>query len=299
MLSVIIPTFRPQEYFLGCLESLEKQTIERVCFEIIVVLNGEKEPYLSDIHRNIKKTGLDNIQIIYTEETGVSNARNIGLDHSKGDYIVFLDDDDFVSENYLSGLYGRITGRKDSIVVSNVRTYDPVTHQEGLDYLSRAFSKNKEGRFSVWRHRSFFSSVCAKIIPVSVIEDIRFKTKLSVSEDALFMFTISKNITQVFSSDRESIYFRRLTANSASRKKRSFTSNLKVMCCANHNYSKIYFSDIKRYRFIFYLNRIVATIYTFIRRVILMEDERHVTRLQFFYTHDTSTKNDINHHTNL
>ena len=247
--------------------SLEKQTMDRSCFEIIVVLNGENGPYLSLIHNYIEKAGLDNVRIIYTEEKGVSNARNIGMDNSKGDFIVFLDDDDFLSSNYLNDLFQKVSCRQNTIVVSNVKTYSPVTQVEGLDYLSRAFKKSREGYFSVRHHRSFFSSVCAKIIPVHVIDKIRFNTNLSVSEDAVFMFAISKNIHQVYLSDKDSIYYRRLTAGSASRRKKDFVSKFKIMWFAIQSYSKVYFSECSSYRFSFYLNRMSAAIYSFLRSI--------------------------------
>ena len=108
----------------------------------------------------------------------------------------------------------------------------------------------------------------AKIIPVRVIGKMRFNTNLNVSEDAVFMFAISKNVSQVLLSDKDRMYYRRLTADSASRKRQSLTSDFGIMYHAIQNYSNIYFSEVQSYQFPFYLNRIAATIYTFLRRRI-------------------------------
>lgn len=102
-ISVIIPTYKPKEYLWDCLESLERQTLPPNEFEIIIVLNGCNEPYYSQIKKHIESTSL-NINFIHTLLGGVSNARNLGLDAANGDYISFIDDDDYVSESFLEYL---------------------------------------------------------------------------------------------------------------------------------------------------------------------------------------------------
>ena len=105
-ISVIIPTYKPQAYLWECLDSMVAQTFPKEEFEVILVLNGCTEPYKSDFERYIftKMAGM-NVQFIHTEQGGVSNARNRGLDVAKGEYIAFVDDDDYVSPAYLEELY--------------------------------------------------------------------------------------------------------------------------------------------------------------------------------------------------
>ena len=104
--TVIIPTFKPKEYIWECLDSVANQTFPKDDFEVIIVLNGCCEPWKNDIDRYINQNmnGI-NVRFIQTDFPGVSNARNIALDNAEGQYVAFLDDDDFVSENYLSQLY--------------------------------------------------------------------------------------------------------------------------------------------------------------------------------------------------
>ena len=83
-ISVIIPTYKPQEYLWKCLDSLDRQTLSNDNFEVILVLNGCKEPYYSQIKNYIAKRNDLNIIFIQTDEGGVSNARNKGLDIAKG-----------------------------------------------------------------------------------------------------------------------------------------------------------------------------------------------------------------------
>ena len=109
--SVIIPSYKPQSYILDCLSSLSKQTFDKESFEIVIVLNGCNEPYKTNIINMI--SSLESkliIHILQTDVPGVSNARNIGLDFANGDYICFIDDDDFVSSTYLEQLYAHASG---------------------------------------------------------------------------------------------------------------------------------------------------------------------------------------------
>ena len=104
-ISVIIPSYKPKGYLWECLESLYNQTFPSNDFEILLVLNGCCEPYKSQIEEFLKGKDMCNVCLIQTNQLGVSNARNIGLDRAKGDYITFIDDDDYVSPSYLEELY--------------------------------------------------------------------------------------------------------------------------------------------------------------------------------------------------
>ena len=94
-ISVIVPTYKPDYYIWKCLNSIVSQNLDRRNYEVLIILNGDKEPFFTEIESYLKNNNLNNFHLIYTQEKGVSNARNIGLDRAKGDYICFVDDDDF------------------------------------------------------------------------------------------------------------------------------------------------------------------------------------------------------------
>ena len=116
-ISVIIPTYKPKDYIWQCLDSLDAQTLDKRLWEVIIVLNGCSEPWETEIKQYIQSHPLTNVRLIQTDEGGVSNARNIGLDQAKGEYIAFLDDDDYVSPTYLEALAAIAT--PDTIAASN------------------------------------------------------------------------------------------------------------------------------------------------------------------------------------
>ena len=101
-ITVIIPTYNPQNYILDCFESLEKQTFSD--YEVLVILNGEEHPYEEYLQCKLNSYSF-RAKLFYSKVKGVSIARNIGLDKAQGEYIAFIDDDDYVPSNYLSELY--------------------------------------------------------------------------------------------------------------------------------------------------------------------------------------------------
>lgn len=89
-LSIIVPVYNVEEYIEECVQSLLKQTLKDI--EIIVVNDGTKDSSID----KIKHLQSDNLIIIHQENAGLSAARNTGLNHAKGEYVTFVDSDDFI-----------------------------------------------------------------------------------------------------------------------------------------------------------------------------------------------------------
>lgn len=95
MISVIVPVYNSEKYLSKCLESIIKQTYKDI--EIICVDDGSKDASLKILREYVKKD--DRIRIIYKENEGVSLARNTGLEIVKGEYILFVDSDDWIDRS--------------------------------------------------------------------------------------------------------------------------------------------------------------------------------------------------------
>lgn len=257
-ISIIIPSYKPQSYLWECLDSLRNQTLTSSEFEVLLVLNGCCEPYRTQIERYILKCNLSNIHLIQTDISGVSNARNMALEYAKGKYICFIDDDDIVSRNYLLSLLEKSDNQ--SLVVADVKNFTESVSQYSDDYISKAYWKLKyHDKRNIFTCRSFFSSVCCKMIPRDSIESFRFNSNLEIGEDTLFMFAISKNIKKIELAN-DAIYYRRCRSESAFHKKRTkdfIIRNSIVQMCA---YFHIYICNPLQYNFFFFLTRIMASI---------------------------------------
>ena len=207
---------------------------------------------------SVSMKGGGNIHYIQTDQGGVSNARNMGLDLAQGKFIAFLDDDDWVSDNYLENLL--TTVKEDSIAVSNVKNIDDKTGEQLDDYLSKAFQKNTDtDSISLLSGRSFLSCCPCKIIPKAIIGNYRFNTRFSQSEDALFMASISKNIKGIALCPADTIYYRRTREGSA-RHKRSRLKAAKDTFVTAIEFLRIYVSDMRHYSLRFFLTRILGVV---------------------------------------
>jgi len=98
-LSFIVPVYNAEIYLPDCLNSLLRQDIPHSDYEIICINDGSKDKSLAVMQDY--QARFPNIQIIDKENGGVTTARNAGLAAAMGDYIWFVDSDDFIKENVL------------------------------------------------------------------------------------------------------------------------------------------------------------------------------------------------------
>lgn len=261
-ISVIIPTYKPQAYLWECLDSMVAQTFPKEEFEVILVLNGCTEPYMSDIEQYIDlKMGSMNVQFIHTEQRGVSNARNIGLDAAKGEYIAFIDDDDYVSPAYLKELYKAAS--PDTISLCYPYAFNDGKPEIQLAYeKSKVFDKycNRRSLQLASKVRKFFSGPCMKLIPMSSIQKRRFDVRFRNGEDAIFMFLISDRVTNVVFANRKAIYYRRFRQHSAFLSQKSLGyrvyNNLRMIGA----FSYIFVKKPLVYNCAFFMTRILAAL---------------------------------------
>lgn len=260
-ISIIIPTYQPGNYLYDALDSISKQTFCIKDFQIILVLNGAKYPYFDKINEYVAESKL-NIQFLYVESSGVSRSRNVGLEMADGKYISFIDDDDFISENFLKNLFETAERTNAKITQSNFITINNGKHS--LDYISKAYKKMKGKKFSLLRYRKFYSSVCGKLYLRTFIGDIRFNENLETAEDALFLFELTQFEHQLVFSIGNPIYYRRIRMNSITRKEHNFKTIVKNYFKKVSYFSKIYYIKVNRINFFFYITRIFALTKVFI-----------------------------------
>lgn len=257
-ITVIIPTYKPGTYLWECLDSLCNQSILKSFYELVIVLNGCTQPWLAELQDYVREHNDLNIRLLHTESPGVSNARNMALTAAAGEYIVFIDDDDLITETYLEDLFltAELTGA--DVVGANVQSFRG--DEKCDDYLGKAYRRiSKIGNPSLYRARSYFSSSCCKIIRRSAIGDTRFDPELSIGEDSLFMATISKNVARVSSCrNPEAYYLRRLRDGSALHSKTSSSRLLADMYRKQKKHLLVYLSDMCRYNFLFFMTNLLV-----------------------------------------
>lgn len=105
-LSIIVPVYNVSDYLAKCLDSLLAQDLPQNEYEIIVVNDGSTDKSEDIAQQYADK--YENITLINQENQGLSGARNTGIKYAKGEYIQFVDSDDFLEKNVLGGLIKQI-----------------------------------------------------------------------------------------------------------------------------------------------------------------------------------------------
>lgn len=257
--SVIIPSYKPKEYLWECLDSLCKQTMNKQQFEILLILNGCCEPYKSQVEKYITDNMQElNIRFIQTNQPGVSNARNIGIDEAKGEYLAFIDDDDYVSPSYLQELYDiAITG---ITPVSNVIAFNDGENSFLDSYIITRLFKKMEGKKKVpiMQARTFMSVPIAKLLLAKgIVGSRRFDIRLKNGEDSLFMLEISDKIKYICPTNIDAIYYRRYREGSAMFRKRPLRERVNCKFRNLIGYSRCLMQPW-RYNILFVMTRIAA-----------------------------------------
>ncbi len=256
--TIIIPTYQPGEYIYECLYAIIEQTLPAKEYETIIILNGPKEPFYTQLNEYIKKHNTQNFTLIYTDTPGVSNARNIGIDKAKGEYITFIDDDDIVSKEYLKELLA--VSSPTCVGVSNGYAFESCIEERIKYKISNLHSTLKKQDFSFLKYRMYLSSPVYKVIHKDIIGKTRFNTSLHISEDSVFCFKISKNIKEMKCADSSAIYYVRRRKNSATRRKIETSYIINLTLKKLWLFTKIYLGNPFSYNFPLYASRIMASI---------------------------------------
>jgi len=255
IISIIIPTYKPQDYIIECFMSIEAQSFSKIFFEVIVILNGDFDPYYSYIDDYLSRCTFL-YKICYTEIKGVSNARNIGIEQSKGEYLAFIDDDDIISENYLQKLYD--IAKNNLIPLSYAKAFKGAIINEENFFLNKIYNKYYTRKITVFNVRSFFSIPYCKLLSREILGSYRFDQNFQNGEDSLFMFAISRRNMKLQFTNRTAVYYRRIRDNSLTTRKISASYKIKNTFRLILAVTRIYFESPSKYSFLLYFFRILA-----------------------------------------
>lgn len=203
LISIIIPIYNVENYLRQCLDSIVAQTYQN--FECILINDGSPDNS-SDICREYVSKD-SRFKYFEKDNGGVSSARNLGIEHSKGEYITFIDSDDWVDSDYLEALYTTLLEEGADITVS---TYKQFNINDNCFYL-HAFQRGYDKKIftgpelidnlqllSSFDHS--YGSVCGKLVKSVRVENIRFNEETTLGEDMEFwykLFLISDKIVYI------------------------------------------------------------------------------------------------------
>lgn len=197
LVSIIVPIYKVEEYLDKCVESLINQTYQNI--EIILVDDGSPDncPMLCD--EWAKKDS--RINVIHKENGGLSDARNYGIDAAKGDYIVFVDSDDYTEENMIENLFNSLKKEEADIAICNFYIEDENTNEQTIanNLDSKIFSCTGEEKYKYlfdWEYSTQTVVAWNKLYKINLFEKIRYP-KGKLHEDEYIICELLKNANKV------------------------------------------------------------------------------------------------------
>lgn len=179
MVSIIVPVYNSEKYLYRCVFSLLNQTYKNI--EIILINDGSTDNS-GKICENFAKND-KRVHVINSINEGVSSARNRGLKSAKGDFISFVDSDDYVESNYIKEMIETIKRTKVDIVYCSA-----IVEDDKGNFLQNEYSTNKliEVKRYDWNSKESHCVVRGALFPKEIISNLKFDKKLYVGEDTYF-----------------------------------------------------------------------------------------------------------------
>ena len=202
--SVIIPIFNAETTLRRCLDSLVDQSFDD--YELLLINDGSTDG--SDAICREYAKAYPCIRYFAKENGGVSSARNLGLEQAKGEYILFVDSDDYVAETYLETINRAVSETHPDLLIFGAES----TGMGEKKWITGAYREAEElniaRRIAEAMQRYLFSSLWNKVFKRETIErfHLRFENGLAIGEDQLFIFTYAMHIKSLASVE-EILYF--------------------------------------------------------------------------------------------
>ena len=211
LISVIIPVYNAEKYLHKCVTSILSQTFTD--FELLLINDGSND--LSGKICDEYATKESCIHVFHKENGGASSARNLGIDKAKGEWIVFVDSDDWVEPDYLEVLYDHI---EDGFVAS-AYSYekDGKKWQDPLEDKTITISANNLTNILM---SAIFMAPNSKLYKRDILNDknIRFNCQLTAKEDTLFIWSYLLHVNRI-RTIRKATYHYCITGDGLSHKR--------------------------------------------------------------------------------
>lgn len=210
LISVIVPVYNAEEYIKRCVESIQNQTYSN--FELILVNDGSRDNSLALCQALAAQD--DRIVVLNRTNGGASAARNTGLAHMHGQFVMFADSDDYVSPSYLENLYRAAKQGGYDIVQcdleSTSETNKPLNtiayRNEDVEAVTKVQTLND---------RKYKVSVWGKIYSAHLFEDFRFQEGIIYEDDASYYIFVDR--AKKLAVLNETLYYYYMSDNSVMR----------------------------------------------------------------------------------
>ena len=218
--SIVVPEYNAEKTLRRCLDSLVKQAFSD--YELLLINDGSTDG--SDAICREYAEHYPQIRYFAKENGGVSSARNLGLEQAKGEYVLFVDSDDYVSENYFSVISGALERATADLLMFGYCNFGGVPSEWDTGVFYEDSETGIAERVSSAVRQYLFSSLWSKAFKRQIIErgNIRFADDLAIGEDLAFIFSYAMHIRSIASISDKLYNVDVSDGNSLSRKARPY-----------------------------------------------------------------------------
>lgn len=192
-ISVVVPVYNGEKYLKRCINSIIGQTFNN--WELILINDGSTDlsGVICDNYKNIDRR----IRVIHTRNKGVSSARNTGIDFASGDFITFIDCDDWIEKDFFE------------MAVKSIKILNVDILITGFVFENKGYSRNifkgkkKEILKKIDVQKEFFKqekfnwTVYDKFFEKKVVKNFKFNTNFKIGEDMLFCWQVINSIDKI------------------------------------------------------------------------------------------------------
>ena len=194
LVSVIIPVYNVESYLSRCLDSVLNQTYKDI--EIILIDDGSTDNSLKICNKYQKKD--KRIKVISNTNHGVSYTRNCGIDAAKGNYIIFIDSDDYIDNRMIEILYNSLINNDVDFSMCNICSITEKGDIIKATYNATNIVDNQEFMENIYNFDYSYGYPINKLFKRKTIGNIRFKENIHFMEDFTFICDVMRNVKNVY-----------------------------------------------------------------------------------------------------
>lgn len=239
LISIVVPVYKAENYLHRCVDSLLAQTFQD--YEVLLIDDGspDRSGVICDEYAQKDRR----VRVFHKENGGVSSARNYGIEQASGNWITFVDSDDWVSYDFLEAFGNKLFHGENTLYLQGMQMF--TVHKA----LSPLFSYNDsfysiEDNVENFVSEKILANGCpvAKLFNIGVLNsnEIRFNEDISINEDHLFVLTYYNYVKNICTIDNLSYYYYYdFTVPSLTKTLHSHTEYLNVSALISDAYHKI------------------------------------------------------------
>lgn len=187
MVSILIPAYNAEQTIHRCLDSILAQTYHDI--EVIAVNDGSIDSTLAELQAYAKKD--KRVKVIDQFNSGVATARNTALDNASGEYILYVDADDWIEPDMVERLLNRMSEDIDIVFCSSDHAETPDHVQCEIQAECEIWDQDRQ-ILEFLRHKRMTGMLWNKLLRRSLTNGISFNEKTGYGEDAEFLWQVLK-----------------------------------------------------------------------------------------------------------